>query len=877
MDTPGIFGEWLKQRRKALDLTREEVAQRAGCSVFALRKIESGERRPSKQLAGLLAAALEIEEQDQAIFIRVARGDLSLERLRSPKSDNSISSLSDLLTAAQPREQVPIQPDLEPAAYNVPLPPTPLLGRESELAALERLFKDPECRLLTLTGIGGIGKTRLAIAFALGQQAMFSNGVFYVSLAPINSVDSIVPAIAEVLGCSFSGPVDLKEQLVKHMSFRIKQSALLVLDNLEHLIAQSSLTADLVSEFLQRLPHIKILTTSRERLNLHGEWMYELHGLPVPPAEIAENLDDYSAAVLFMHSAQRIDTDFELSNPEKDEVVKICRLLEGVPLAIELAAAWVGMLTCGEIAQEIKSNIDFLSTTMRDMPERHRSLRATFEHSWKLLSVQERDVLSRLAIFRGGFDRSAAENVAGATLAILASLVSKSLVRHAPTGRYDLHEVIRQYAMSYLQEDLSHLNATCNRHSEYYLEFVRVREKALKSAAQQDAMRELIREMDNIRAAWVWAIQMKQFVLLGKSVRSLGWMFEVAGLLREGIEQLEQLTQALKQEAQSESLGKALGTALVHQGLLYFRKGQFVHSQELYKESIAILRPIGDPLLLADALVFLGIITHLRGDYDMSQALLQEGLTCAQAANDPWFAAFAILNLGYVDSQRGFYEQGYQQMMQGLETWRGLGDPHSIAMGLNFMVPTLIGLGRFEEAKASMYESIALCEQTRNRWGTGTAYRFLGLVLAEQGQYTDAKTQLKKSLEIFREYVEGWDIARTLSYLGDVSLKAGDLPDARTRYQEALSLALNSQAMPIAIDCLVGLAQVDAQSGELVRAFQLFSFVLHHPASPEEARHRANELVLQMKDCLPAEQIEPLERIAKEQSLESLVSKLESK
>ena len=469
METPVLFGEWLKQRRKTLDLTQEELAERAGCSIFALRKIESGERRPSKQLAGLLASALEITAEEQPTFIRVARGDLNLERLRISKPDTSPPSISDFLNQHQTHETAPPHTTPEPAPHHLPYPPSPLLGRDTELAALERLFKDSQCRLLTLTGMGGIGKTRLAIEFASRQRDTFPDGVHYVPLASLNSAESIVPAMAEALEYSFSGPGDLKEQLLKFMSARLKRSALLVLDNLEHLIAQSSETIELISEILQRLPHLKIITTSRERLNLQGEWMYELHGLPVPPVEFADKLDDYSAAVLFVQRAQRIKIDFEISEAEKAELIQICHLVEGIPLALELAAAWVGMLTCEEIAREIESNKDFLSTSMRDVPERHRSLRATFDHSWKLLSSHEQDVLSRLSIFRGGFDRNAAEKVAGATLPLLASLVSKSLVRRTEQARYDLHEVIRQYAASHLDEDQSRCLETCDLHSDYYL------------------------------------------------------------------------------------------------------------------------------------------------------------------------------------------------------------------------------------------------------------------------------------------------------------------------------------------------------------------------------------------------------------------------
>jgi predicted ATPase/DNA-binding XRE family transcriptional regulator len=749
-DLPVFFGEWVKRRRKALDLTQEELAQRAGCSVFALRKIESGERRPSKQLADLLAEALDISSEEKQTFIKVARGEASLERLHSLSLDSSLTFLSSLQPVS--------------ASNRIPIQSTLLVGRDSELAAMERLLNDPQCRLLTLTGMGGIGKTRLAIEFATRQQSAFPAGVFYVPLAPIVSTEAIVPAIADGFGFVFSGPNEPKEQLFNYIAMRLKPSVLLVLDNLEHLLVQSMSeekqgAVELISEFLQQLPNVKILTTSRERLNLLGEWTYELHGLAVPTLEFSGKLEDYSAVTLFLQGASRVKADFELTETEQPALIQICQLLDGTPLAIELAAAWVGVLSCQEIAQEIGSNIDFLTTSMRDVPERHRSLRATFNHSWELLSDQERDVLSRLSIFRGGFGRSAAAEVACATLPLLASLVSKSLVRRVENGRYDLHEVIRQYASSHLEEDQTRCRETCDLHSEYYLTFASEYERKLKSASQQAAMGEMSLELDNLRTAWEWGIKHEKFVSIGKAVRSFGWFFEVSGLLQDGVDQLELLVQVLQDQKRNDEMNRLLGLTLLHQGLLCFRKGLFIRAEELYKGSVAILHHTKDQTLLADALIFLGTITHLNGEYTKSRDFLNEGLVCAQASKNRWFEAYAIYNLGYVDSLMGCYQKGYEQMLVGLDMWRTIGDPHYIALGLNFLVPTLIKLGLYVDAKDFMMESIGLCERAKNRWGMGTAYRYLGSAYLAEGQYAEAQAHFYKSLEIFGEYTEGWDIA----------------------------------------------------------------------------------------------------------------------
>jgi predicted ATPase len=343
-----------------------------------------------------------------------------------------------------------------------------LIGREAELAELARLLRDPQCRLLTLAGPGGIGKTRLAIEVACRHQDQFPDGAFNY--------------------------------------LRAKES-LLVLDNVEHLLEG----VDLFAEMLERAPGVKLLVTSRERLNLQGEWVFEIQGLPVPPTDQADRAEEYSAAALFAQSARRAQAGFELEAEERPSVVRICQMVEGMPLGIELAAAWVPVLTCREIAHEIERGMDFLATTMRDVPERQRSLRAAFDflattmrdvperqrslraafdHSWSLLSADERGVLCRLAVFQGGFEREAGEQVAGASLPSLLALASKSLVRRAESGRYDLHEVVRQYALSHLADDPGG-EATRDRHCDFYLALLRDREGALQSAAQREAIREM--------------------------------------------------------------------------------------------------------------------------------------------------------------------------------------------------------------------------------------------------------------------------------------------------------------------------------------------------------------------------------------------------
>ena len=579
VEPPLYFGEWLKRRRQSLDLTQAELSERVGCSVFALRKIESGERRPSKQLAGLLAGALEVGEAELNAFVRAARGEMVSDCLPLP-------TLQELpLPLPVPARSSPFAP-----LGNWPVQLTPLVGRESELTSLGQLLADPLCRLLTLIGPGGVGKTRLAIEAASQARSRFADGVWFVPLASVSSPAAIIPAIAEAMGLTLRGQTELRLQLLSHLT---GMEMLLVLDNLEHLLAG----VDLFTNILARAPGVKLLVTSRERLHLQSEYVFVTQGLPVPPPDQLHRAYDYDAIHLFEQSAHRAGAQIVLEGDELAAAVQVCRLVDGMPLGIELAATWTPLLSCQEIAAEIQRSLDFLAGALHDLPERQRSLRAVFDHSWRLLTPEKRDVLSRLSVFQGGFERKAAEEVAGASLPGLLALSSKSLIRRNASGRYDLHEVVRQYAFSHLSQTPAGVE-TGDRHSRYYLALLEGREPDLRSKAQVQTLCGLLGEIDNLRAAWDWAVSRGLFDALAGAVRCFGCLFELMGWLEEGVALLETAIQAAADGAKDPVRRRVMGEARAQQSLLLMRQGRFPQSLERTAQSLDLVRPLADPDLL---------------------------------------------------------------------------------------------------------------------------------------------------------------------------------------------------------------------------------------------------------------------------------------
>ncbi len=389
--------------------------------------------------------------------------------------------------------------------HNLPAQRTSFIGRADEIADVAALLDDPECSLLTLVGPGGIGKTRLAIEVARQKIDAFRDGVCFVPLAPVSDVENLPLAVLEGLSYQFQrGNQEARQQVLSLLS---EKHLLLVMDNFEHLMDG----IDLITAILNRAPEVKILVTSREALNLQEEWVRTLTGVSYPTDGSLDALESYSAVQLFLDRARRVRGDFSV-NVDPASIARICKLAEGMPLALELAAGWLNTLTPADIVTEIEHNLDILSTRSRDVSERHRSMRAVFCHSWCMLSPEEQTAFQRLSLFRGGFTREAAAEVADASLDVLAALVTKSLLTLSASGRYAIHELLRQYAEENLTE-AGEWDAAFDRYIEFFMRLLHRLEPDIKSARQIEALDAIESDIENIRQAWHWAVKRGKFDL----------------------------------------------------------------------------------------------------------------------------------------------------------------------------------------------------------------------------------------------------------------------------------------------------------------------------------------------------------------------------
>lgn len=778
--------------------------------------------------------------------------------------------------------------------HNIPLQPTPFVGRKKELAEVDRLLGDPTCRLLTLLGPGGIGKTRLALQAALQipRKDVFPNGVWFVPLAPLASADFLVSTIAGALRFPFRGDADPKEQLVDYLR---EKEMLLLLDNFEHLLEG----ADFLAEMLSSVAGVKLLITSRERLNLRWEWPVEIGGLTFPENGGAVALKEYSAVELFLQGANRECPGFLLPEDEESSVVRICQMLKGVPLAIELAAAWVSTMSCREIAQKIEQNLDILATSLQDVPERHRSLRVAFDHSWDLLSTEERDVFKRFSVFQGGFRREAAEQITSASLSDLSTLLRKSLLQRSSAGCYEMLEPLRRYAEEKLQAS-QESNEFHELHCAYYTGFLHHCAESLKSKGQQKALKAIEEAIDNVRAAWWWAVEHEKRKAIEESLESLSLFYQVCGWLQEGKDALEKAAKALrkgrsavkKPEDQDEI---ALGLVLAHQGQFCFRLSRFEEAKQLLQESYSIFQRFDTKQNLAFSLRSLAVVDWAMGELQQSIQLLQESLTIYKEIDDQWEVGVCLINLGAVARVKGEYAEAKQMYQDGLAIFNKYGDRRLTAATLNNLAIVHAMLAEYEEAKQLYQESLMVFQEIGDRWGIAGCINNLGGVALRLGEYAEARQLYQESLTALKEMGNRRGTATCLSNLGLVAealeeygearefheqaiaissdlgdrpsqikgLKGlgftlcalGDCEKARNCFDEALNMAWDLQIIPEVLGALTGISTVLAKKGKRKQAIELVAHILNHSSIDSETGVRAGQLLSDLRSRLTPQAI----------------------
>ena len=675
----------------------------------------------------------------------------------------------------------------------LPHPLTPFLGRAEEIAALSSLLESPSCRMVTVVGPGGIGKTRLALKVAEGQVGSFHDGVFFVSLATLLSGDTLPLAIAETLGLPFTGQKPPRKQLIQHLRGK---EMLLVLDNFEHLLGHEEKedATLLLVDILQACPQVSLLITSREHLNLQVEQVFAIGGLPFPPDGTATDIEDYEAVQLFFQQAQRADRSFAPRGDEARAVVQICRMADGNPLAIELAAGGIRSHSCRRIAEDLELGLQTLVTTMRDIPERHRSLRAIFDHSWSLLSPREQICLSHLSVFRGGIPQDAAAQVAGADASILAALANKSLLALDLAHRFRMHELSRQYAWARLCQ-VGEAEAIRNDHLAWFLGLAEQTEPALYTAAQQTTLERLDQDHDNLRAALTWALDSRNVEAAARLAGSLSRFWGLRGHLSEGRMWLDKvLVQMDAEQPQAVSIPRA--RALLGAGALAWRQGDYTSALSAMETSLAIFQTLRDAGETRRTLRVIATVESSRGNDARAIDLLEDLLERDRQAGDQDGIAYDFGSLADSLYFQGNWLQAKNYYNESLAIHRQRKDDYSIAICLNNLGEVVRTLGDFQASATYIREAISLFRQLGIKQSLASGIMNLGELEALLGEDEQAQIQFCEALAL-QQALSAWgDVACILPDFAALALKAHEPERAARLY--AISSALR-EAMKISI------------------------------------------------------------------------------
>ncbi|MEZ4662835.1 MAG: tetratricopeptide repeat protein [Caldilineaceae bacterium] len=768
------------------------------------------------------------------------------------------------------------------------------------MADILRLLVDEEdCRLLTLVGPGGMGKTRLAIKAAAQIVAdqprgeRFRDGVFFVPLENVGDANglaaAVIAAVTAESGLRAHSESSLPEQLVQLLRTK---AVLLLLDNFEHLITH----ADLCSALLAEAPNVKLLITSREAIGLQEAWFYPLAGLTTPNGAISTGAakpptpqEEYDAVRLFIQCARRTRPDFTPAT-ERAAMLQICTLVEGMPLGIELAATWLKVLNCEQIAQEITRGLDFLTTRFQNIPARHRSMRAVLDHSWVLLAADERDAIARLAIMRGQFRKEAAAAITGASLFMLATLVEKALLRVTADGFYQMHELTRQYAAEKLSAETQ--SALRDAHAVYYASLLDQQQARLFTADYQQVWAAVGGELDNIRHAWDWIIE---------TVRAGRTALPVANLLLQMAEVLTcyHLFHSLWLSGQALfdhacAVLTSAGWAHQHKGpsgqispraaLLHLRirAGQFQLEMGHYRTSLALAeqtladcRAFGLAEDLFRTLMVYAYTQMRRGARPAALPVYREALALAERLHSARFRAEALIGLGLVASGEGNYTEAQGYIQRALRLCEEIGYRPWMARMLTNLGTTYSRQHDYKSARPYYEQALTIAQEEGDQNIVMICTSNLGSVQYGFGQHQASIDYYQRSLAMARTLGEERWIAANLNGAATVYLEIGAEAACEKALYEALAVGHRSDSMPDTLGSVALLGHLFARRGQVETALKALTFVEQHPATMARDKLYNQTLLDELRSELPPELFAQIKAWADSQTLDDVVEWLQ--
>ncbi len=890
--------------RQWLSMTPDhEFVHRELMRLYALSGNQAAALRQYTECVRILAAELNTtpDAETDELHANIKAGRISVLQpaaaIEIPGTPDGIVAASDSRRREAESEPVAYTSQSEPKTrspkHNLPQPLLPLLGREKELRETSQLLTDePGCRLLTFVGPPGIGKSRLAIEVGTCVLDSFQDGVYIVYLAAIRSADLIVPAIVEAISLHLQGRSDPKIQLINYL--REKQ-VLLILDNFEHLLFKTpeltrsarSEGEQLLLDILSAAAHTRLLVTSQARIHLQQEWVRELDGLTYPsaetiakrPGDLPHLLTEYSAVQFFMENARRIRADVVQTNTDLAAAAEICRIVEGLPLGIELATSWIRFMSCADIAAGLKHDLAFMDTTLHDVPERHRSLSALFEYSWRHLNEDERDTLRKLSVFEGGFTHDAARQVTGAPLRLLTALIDRSVVRSARSSRYEMHSVLRQFSLRKLREVGDLMNMTQNEHCNYYARFLQAREADLRQLQRREVFAEVANEADNLRAAWDWAVKNRRLEQINISLEGLHYFYYGQGWVKEGeavFEYAASTLQAVLEETDEDSLRLIFARLLSRQGRFAYRLGRHSQARENMRKSLEIVtsQPIapgaGARAERAFCLYFLSAVERADGNYAAAEELCRQSLAFYREIGDKTGVAGALKLLGIAAGSAGRYEEAGILLNEALGLFRASDDRRGVANTLSDLGIVADRQGLSEDAERLYAQCLSMRREINDAWGIAASLNNLGYLANRSGNHVRSLELLRESLLLYREIGDQHQIANILSNLGSVLLATGDRVEAESAFAEAISLAWGVGAIPLVLESLTGMASVLAAGDldERTQALEILELIYRHQATDALTRASVLELLDRLRPRFtPDSGPEPTE-----QALSSLVA-----